>query len=102
MRIMVIFDLPVLTKNERYLATSFRNRLLKDGFTMLQYSVYARLCPNRDNAVSHLNRIRKCAPKTGSIRMIMLTEYQYENMYIVSGEKTPQEVKNSAQQLAFF
>lgn len=102
MRIMVIFDLPVLTKNERHLATSFRNRLLKDGFTMLQYSVYTRLCPNRDNAVSHLNRIRKCAPKTGSIRMIMLTEYQYENMYIVSGEKTPQEVKNNTRQLAFF
>ncbi len=102
MRAMVIFDLPVITKKERKLATSFRKFLLDDGFEMLQYSVYTRLCPDRDNANTHLERIKKMAPQTGSIRMLMLTEHQFANMNVVSGEKTVQELKNTPQQLAFF
>ena len=99
---MVIFDLPVMDKKERKLATSFRKFLLDDGFEMLQYSVYTRLCPDRDNANTHLERIKKAAPRNGSIRLLMLTEHQFADMYVVVGEKTAQETKNSPQQLAFF
>lgn len=102
MRAMVIFDLPVVTKKERKLATSFRKFLLDDGFEMLQYSVYTRLCPDRDNAYTHLDRIKKAAPNNGSIRMLMLTEHQFSDMYVVAGEKNAQETKNTAKQLAFF
>lgn len=102
MRAMVIFDLPVTTKKERKLATSFRRFLLDDGFEMLQFSVYTRLCPDRDNANTHLDRIKRNAPKGGSIRMLMLTEHQFANMRIVAGEKSAQEIKNIPQQLAFF
>lgn len=102
MRAIVIFDLPVMTKKERKLATSFRKFLLDDGFEMLQYSVYTRLCPDRDNANTHLDRIKKAAPRGGSIRLLMITEHQYVNMHIVAGEKTVQEIKNTPQQLAFF
>lgn len=63
MRAIVIFDLPVSNKKERKLATCFRRFLLDDGFEMLQYSVYTRLCPDRDNANTHLDRIKKVAPK---------------------------------------
>lgn len=102
MRAMVIFDLPVVTKKERKLATRFRKALLDDGFEMLQYSVYTRLCPNRDNANTHLYRMQQQAPKTGSIRMIMITENQYSNMKILTGEKTAQEKAETMSQLAFF
>lgn len=102
MRAMVIFDLPVVTKKERKVATKFRKFLLDDGFEMLQYSVYTRLCPDRDNANTHLDRIKKMAPDNGSIRMLMLTEHQFVNMYVVAGEKTVQEIKNTSKQLAFF
>ena len=102
MRAMVIFDLPVLSKQERRMATQFRKALLDDGFEMLQYSVYTRLCPNRDNAETHLSRIKRFAPKTGSIRMLMLTENQYNTMSIISGERTPQEEVDRPIQLAFF
>jgi len=102
MRAMVIFDLPVVTQKERKLATKFRKFLLDDGFEMLQYSVYTRLCPDRDNAHTHLDRIKKVAPRNGSIRMLMLTEHQFADMYVVTGEKTIQEIKNAPQQLAFF
>ena len=102
MRAIVIFDLPVITKNERRAATQFRKALLDDGFEMLQYSVYTRLCPDRDNANTHLARVKKFAPNTGSIRMIMITENQYSNMHVVSGEKSVQEIKNTPKQLSFF
>ncbi len=102
MRVMVIFDLPVVTKMERKLATSFRKFLLDDGFEMLQYSVYTRLCPDRDNAYMHLDRIKKVAPRNGSIRMLMLTEHQFADMYIVVGEKNIQEVKNTPHTTSIF
>ena len=102
MRALVIFDLPVISKKERRLATSFRKFLLDDGFEMLQYSVYTRLCPDRDNAYTHLERIKRKAPNNGSIRMLMLTERQFTDMYVVAGEKSAQEVLNTPQQLAFF
>lgn len=102
MRAMVIFDLPVVTKKERKIATKFRKFLLDDGFEMLQYSVYTRLCPDRDNANTHLDRIKKMAPNNGSIRMLMLTEHQFTSMYVLAGEKTVQEIKNTPKQLAFF
>lgn len=102
MRALVIFDLPVMSKKERKLATSFRKFLLDDGFEMLQYSVYTRLCPDRDNAYTHLERIKRNAPNNGSIRMFMLTERQFTDMYVVAGEKSAQEVLNTPQQLAFF
>ncbi len=102
MRAMIIFDLPVVTKKERKLATSFRKFLLDDGFEMLQYSVYTRLCPDRDNAYTHLDRVKKVAPGNGSIRMLMLTEHQFADMYVLAGEKSVQETKNTPKQLVFF
>ena len=58
MRALVLFDLPTETKINRGNATRFRNYLLHDGFTMLQYSIYSRLCPDRDNANTHLERVK--------------------------------------------
>lgn len=102
MRVLVLFDLPTFTKHDRREATRFRNFLLNDGYDMLQYSVYARLCPNRDNAEVHLTRCRKAAPDTGSVRFLMVTENQYANMKVLVGEKTAQEQASQCQQLSFF
>ena len=102
MRSIVVFDLPVKTKIERRQATQFRKALLDDGFEMLQYSVYTRICANRDSANKHLNRVKKFAPRNGSIRMLMVTENQYSDMAVITGEKSAQETKITAQQLAFF
>lgn len=87
MRVAVFFDLPTGSKKERRKATRFRNFLLKDGFNMLQYSVYTRLCPNRDVAEKHMNRVKRNAPDVGSIRLIYLTEHQFTNMYVITGKK---------------
>ena len=102
MRSIVIFDLPVKTKKERRLATQFRKALLDDGFEMLQFSVYTRICQNRDNANMHLNRVKKFAPNNGSIRMLSVTENQYADMAVITGEKSAQEERVTYVQTSFF
>ncbi|MDO4870715.1 MAG: CRISPR-associated endonuclease Cas2 [Candidatus Saccharibacteria bacterium] len=102
MRVAVMFDLPTSTTEERRLATKFRQFLISDGFDMLQYSVYTRLCANRDIAEKHLLRVKLNAPRNGSVRLLYLTEHQFTNMQIIVGKKTPQEEKVTAEQMAFF
>ena len=104
MRVLVLFDLPTGTKAERKTATQFRQFLIGDGFDMLQFSVYSRLCPNRDAAMTHLARVQKSAPKdtTGSIRAMLVTEHQFASMFTILGEKTTQEQMVKVEQLSFF
>ena len=102
MRVAVLFDLPTNTKSERRSATQFRKFLLDDGFDMLQYSVYTRICPNRDGAEKHMLRVKRNAPASGSVRVLYLTENQFANMHIIVGEKTAQEKLLPTKQLAFF
>lgn len=85
MRILVFFDLPVKAKAEQRAATQFRNFLLKDGYYMVQYSVYARICNGYDNVEVHRNRLRQHLPDNGSIRMLVITEKQYESIEIMLG-----------------
>lgn len=87
MRILVFFDLPVKEKSAQKAATKFRNFLLKDGFRMLQYSVYTRICNGYDNVKTHEDRVSKNLPPNGSIRMLTITEKQYESMKILLGER---------------
>ncbi len=102
MRLIVLFDLPTTTAKERKAAAQFRNFLVKDGFTMLQYSVYSRICANHDIHQKHLHRVKRHSPSDGSVRIVALTEHQFTNMHIIVGEKTANERKLPAKQIAFF
>ena len=91
MRIIVMFDLPVVTEKERKIATRFRKFLVDDGFLMMQFSVYSRICRNNDDLNKHINRLKINAPKTGNIRLLQVTENQYNNMIMFAGEKSMEE-----------
>lgn len=91
MRVIVMFDLPVITDKEKKIATKFRNFLLDEGFIMMQYSVYSRICKNNDNLNKHVNRLKINAPKTGNIRLLQVTENQYNNIIMFSGTKSIEE-----------
>jgi len=85
MWLMVFFDLPVKTKEQRQRATRFRNALKVDGFIMLQYSVYARICRGQDSVDKHVNRIRTSLPWEGSVRTLQVTDKQFGRMEIMLG-----------------
>lgn len=85
MRMLVFFDLPVDTKSNRRAATRFRNFLLKDGYYMVQFSVYARICNGYDSVETHRNRLTQHLPDNGSVRLLVITERQYESIDILVG-----------------
>lgn len=97
--LFVFFDLPVGTRAERRAATRFRTFLKDDGYMMLQYSVYARVCRGEDAADKHIARVCKNLPSTGSIRALQVTDKQYGRMRLLLGEASKNE-KVAATQLA--
>lgn len=101
MWLFVFFDLPVLTKPERRTATRFRNFLLKDGYMMIQFSVYARICNGQDRVDKHLKRLQSVIPEKGSVRVMQITDKQYERMKILVGTRKNNE-KTKAEQLVLF
>lgn len=90
-----MFDLPTQTNNERRLASKFRNFLLKDGYFMMQFSVYIRLCNGLDRVQKHIKRLKEEAPKKGCIRILVVTERQYLKMEIITGKKSLMEEKTT-------
>lgn len=86
-----MFDLPVMTEKEKKIASKFRKYLLDDGYIMMQYSVYSRICKNNDDLNKHINRLRINSPKTGNIRLLQVTENQYNNMIMFCGTKSVEE-----------
>jgi CRISPR-associated protein Cas2 len=93
MWIFVFFDLPVGTKADRRNATRFRNFLKDDGFIMLQWSVYARVCRAEEGAQKHIARVTKSLPPRGSVRTLQVTDRQYARMRLLLGEATFSEQK---------
>ena len=89
--LFVFFDLPVGTKAERRHATRFRNFLKDDGYLMLQWSVYARICRGEDGAGKHVDRVRKNLPPKGSVRALRVTDRQYARMKLLLGEASKSE-----------
>lgn len=102
MRILVFFDLPVKTKAQRKIATKFRNFLIKDGYYMLQYSVYVRLCNGIDAVNMHKQRLQMGVPNNGSIRVLTVTENQYNAIDVLLGEKLKYEKPVEYENLSFF
>jgi len=87
----VFFDLPVGTKGERRAATRFRNFLKDDGYMMLQWSVYARVCRGEEAAEKHVQRVTKNLPTKGSVRALQVTDKRYGRMRLLLGEATKNE-----------
>lgn len=91
MRLIVLFDLPVITKKQKRIYSNFRKYLIQKGYLMMQYSVYVKIFANRDSARNHIDILNKNIPQEGQIRIIMLTEKQYSRMQIILGGKSNQE-----------
>ncbi|MBO7570824.1 MAG: CRISPR-associated endonuclease Cas2 [Bacteroidales bacterium] len=101
MWVLVFFDLPTETKKERKVYADFRKKLIADGFTMFQFSIYIRHCPSRENADVHIRRVKMHLPEAGSVGILCITDKQFGSMEIFFGQK--QETNNPVvQQLELF
>lgn len=91
MRLILFFDLPMNTKEERRIYAKFRKYLINNGFSMIQFSVYVKIFPNRISMMQYIDTLRNNLPSKGSIRIMGVTNKQYERMIIMVGGKTIQE-----------
>jgi CRISPR-associated protein Cas2 len=80
MWIFTLFDLPTETKKNRYDYNRFRKSLLKDGFEMLQFSVYIRHCASQESMEAHINHVEASLPKEGKVTILNITDKQFENI----------------------
>ena len=87
MRVIVMFDLPVLTHNDRREYRAFRKYLIKSGFMMLQESVYCKLVPNSNAGEALVENIKKHKPGDGLVQVLRVTEKQFSKMDYVVGTK---------------
>ena len=83
MRVLVFFDLPVLTSENRRAYAKFRRFLLKNGFLMLQESVYCKLALNSSVVNAIVDNVHKNKPEEGLIQLLTVTEKQYAKMDII-------------------
>ena len=86
MRVVVFFDLPMLTDKNRRDYRTFRKYLIKSGFLMMQESVYCKLVPNGNGADSVIENLKKNKPPEGLVQGLRVTEKQYAKMDFIVGK----------------
>lgn len=99
--LFVFFDLPTETKKDRKQYARFRKSLQRDGFSMLQYSIYIRHSSSRENAGVHQKRVKSFLPPKGEVILFTLTDKQFEMMEFFRGAESADKPE-TPQQLELF
>lgn len=99
MRMLCMFDLPVETEEQRRAYRIFRKNLIQEGFMMIQYSIYVRICPSREYANRLENRIKKGIPQEENVRLLCVTEKQYADMKLLVGSRQTAETAIGTERL---
>lgn len=87
MWMLVMFDLPVVLREERKAATDFRNRLLDMGFSMAQFSVYIRFCTSQAQVDTLCKEVERALPQDGKVNILQFTDKQYERALSFTGAR---------------
>ncbi|WP_027122240.1 CRISPR-associated endonuclease Cas2 [[Mycoplasma] imitans] len=93
MRILIFYDI-YETEEVDKLAKKFRENLISLGYFMIQYSIYCKCIGSHTMYDYEIKKIRKILPLKANVRILLLSEKQYQNMVIISGEKNLNEIYN--------
>ncbi len=102
MRLILIYDLPVVEVEEQKIYQRFHRNLIRYGFYMMQYSVYSKVIQNDTSMKQYLNKIQKIVPEKGSIIMLKITEKQYQDMIYLRGEKNKFDILVGGKEFVLF
>ena len=92
MRVIVFFDLPMLTKDDVRQYTKFRKYLVSQGFVMVQKSVYSKIALNGTASNAVITHVRKNRPKEGVVQILVITEKQYQSIEYLVGESQKETI----------
>ena len=87
MWVLVFFDLPTVSTEDKRQYRLFRKRLLNDGFNMFQFSIYVRHCNSRENAQVHIQRVKRFLPPAGHVVVMTITDKQFGMIEVFYGDK---------------
>ncbi len=99
--VMVFFDLPVSSSDERRDAANFRKELLKDGYVMVQFSIYARPCGSADRVETQVRRLKSKIPPHGEVRGLIVSDAQWGRMIVMRSQKKVESEKMPEQMMFF-
>ena len=86
MRIVLFFDLPSVSNEDKMHYRHFRKFLIKNGFISMQESVYSKIVLNLTSGNNMISRLEKNKPPSGLVQIMMITEKQYADMRYLVGE----------------
>lgn len=95
MRMILFFDLPMVSARERKIYAIFRKQLIHEGFVMMQQSVYSKLVLNSTNEKLTYDRIKKIIPDNGVVQLLTITERQFASMEYLAGEYDELSIQNT-------
>lgn len=99
--VLVFFDLPAESKKERHMYARFRSDIMRDGFSMFQFSIYLRHCSSRENAEVHIKRVKRSLPSKGHVGIMTITDKQFGMIELFYG-KEEKALPDTPQQLELF
>ena len=102
MWLFCLFDLPTNTKEQRKRAAFFRKKLIEDGFDMMQFSVYKRLCGSMESCDVHSKRIKQWLPREGTVSILRFTDKQFGEIETFIGAVPKKTEKAAYVQLELF
>lgn len=91
MRLLVFFDLPMVTNEEKRIYRKFTKYLISEGYIRVQYSVFSKLCINVDSAKTYSKRLKLNSPNNGDVRYLIITEKQYQGIVDLNNKHSLQE-----------
>lgn len=100
--LIVAFDLPVTEKEARKAYADFRKFLLKDGFQMIQFSVYARPMVTHSRMQTHLRRVEQEIPPNGSVRAWYVTQAQWQRSLVIYGKPAEKHIPEGLPEQTLF
>lgn len=101
MRLMVFFDLPVVTPKDRHEYSQFRKFLIKEGFIQMQESVYSKIVLSQTTEILEQERLAKSLPPKGLVQLLIITEKQFASIINLVGEKHHPEIDSTQRLLVF-
>ena len=90
-----MFDLPVESKSQQKEYTKFHKSLVSHGFIMIQYSIYVKIVNTESKVKRVIDKIKVDLPSNGNIRILSITDKQYQEMIFLVGDKNLNEQINS-------
>lgn len=97
MRMILMFDLPNVEEYQKKEYLVFRRNLMKNGYTMMQFSIYIKAVNAQSKVDQEVAKIKKYIPTNGNIRILAVTEKQYQSMFLLLGNKKINEIYNNSE-----